>query len=723
MKHFAGHAFLKQWVTISSLLLGITANAQDIAVGTWRTHFNYSDARIVTASSDKIFCASENGLFSWDIAQETARKLSKLDGLSDVGVSAMDYSSNENVLVIGYRSGFIDFVFEDQIVSVSDIANSNLEGDKSINDIGFGGGRTYASTDLGIVVFESSTGNILENFVQIGSGGEPAQVQEIQYDNNTLYIITEEGIQSGDLGVNLLDFNNWTRYPGTSTFFDLKVSMHGIYALQGTNLMEFADGAWTDTTVDLPGDATRLFLGHQDLLTATSDGSLYEWDGASFVFRTSVNASSINDITYSNTGEIYIADVNLGLQYEGSTDSFSPAGPYSDDYSNIKAVQGSLYAFHAPSVLSYDGSEKVNEYSLFADATWTLETIGDFQNISDVAVFNSNRYFSSIGSGLYDETNDEILKDLSNSVGLDTILTALDVGDDLWVVGFSNIESAHRLDSDGSWTSYSSSTLASSEIVSIDLSQTGLAWMLSSFGSITVLDPDQNDVEFLSGADGIPSSVTDVEISIEDDAWIGTLRGPATFSDASFIFNDQTAITPTFENRILFEGEVINTIMTDGGNRVWFGTNKGLWVFDENTSEQVAVFNESNSPIPSNRILQLAYNGRNGEVFIVTDKGMVSYRSASSIGNRDHRNVSIFPNPVRPDYQGVVGIKGLARNTSLKITDINGNLVREVQANGGSASWDLLDLRGGRVVTGVYFFFSSTSDGEETYVGKIAVVR
>ena len=164
-------------------------------------------------------------------------------------------------------------------------------------------------------------------------------------------------------------------------------------------------------------------------------------------------------------------------------------------------------------------------------------------------------------------------------------------------------------------------------------------------------------------------------------------------------------------------------MMTDGGNRIWFGTNIGLWVYDENTSEQVAVFNEANSPLPSDRIIQLAYNGTNGEVFIYTDQGMVSYRSASSRGSARHRNVNIFPNPVRPDYQGLVGLTGLARNANVKITDINGNLVQELNANGGSASLNLTDIRVGKVETGIYLFFSATSDGEETYVGKIAVVR
>ena len=227
----------------------------------------------------------------------------------------------------------------------------------------------------------------------------------------------------------------------------------------------------------------------------------------------------------------------------------------------------------------------------------------------------------------------------------------------------------------------------------------------------------------LSSSDGIPGSFNDIEISIEDNAWIATGQGPAIFQSASFVFSGATATQPSFENRTLFDGETINAVMTDGGNRIWFGTNNGLWVYNENTSEQVAVFTKSNSPLPSDRILQLAYNGSNGEVFILTDQGMISYRSSSSRGSIRHRNVTIFPNPVRPNYQGLVGLSGLARNANVKVTDINGNLVSELDANGGTASWDLRNQNGGPVGTGIYLFFSSSSDGEETFVGKIAVIR
>lgn len=723
MKRFADHASLRQWILNSIVIFfGGFVVAQDIAIGTWRTHFSYTDARHLVVTSDKIFCSTATGLFSRELFTGTIRKLSKIDGLSDVGVSALAYDDVNNALVIGYESGFVDYIFENEILSISDIATTNLEGDKSINDIAFGSGRTFLATDLGVVVTDSDNAEIIENYVQIGTGGIAVEVSQIIVRNDSLFVRTNEGIQSGRLDANLLDFENWSRYPGSSGYTDLALVGGEIYVVSGSELLRFSSGGWIDTGFDLPAGADALFSVDGSLMTAV-DGNIFTLDPSGFGTFVTSSATSINDIISSGGGTLFIADAANGLQTLAG-DLLSPDGPLTDYFSNFRVIANELYGFHAPSPFSYDGSLQIESFSKFTEGLWQQVTLPGFTNVSDVARFNSNFYYSSIGDGIFMETSESILTDIpGSSSSLDTMITSLGSSERLWLTSFRNDNPVHIMNADQSWTSFSSTFTGEDEYLTVDLSETGIGWLGASSGVITVLEPMEVQLDQISTSDGLPSSFIDIDISIEDNAWVGTLSGPALFADASFIFSDSQGIRPTFENRTLFDGEQINAVMTDGGNRIWFGTNQGLWVYDENTSRQVAVFNESNSPLPSDRIIQLAYNGSNGEVFIYTDRGMVSYRSASSIGNRDHRNVNIFPNPVRPEYQGTVGLTGLARNVNIKITDVNGNLVKEINANGGSASWDLTDVRGGQISTGIYLFFSSSSDGEETYVGKIAVVR
>lgn len=702
---------------------------QDIAIGTWRTHFSYSNARILVATEGKVFCAVENGLFSREIGSGVISKISKVNGLSDAKVSAMAYEPNAKVLVIGYQSGKVDFIYEDQLISVDDIANSNLEGSKRINQIALTPNSAYLATDFGVVVFAISTGDIIENYIQIGSNGGTAEIKEMVVRNDSIFVRTNEGIQVGDIRSNLLDFNNWTFFSGTSSYDNLIEVEEELYAMESENIMRYSLAGWQDTGVDIPVTATRLFNVDGTLVTADANGQVYRMENiptdpfSAFLPFLVTNAQSVNDILQMGN-EIFIADGSLGL-LNGPGEELSPDGPIKDEYSNLTIIANEVYAFHAPDPVNYsnDGSLKIDGYSLLTEGEWRMLVIPEFYNVSDVAVFNDSKYFTSIGKGLYLEKDNLILQDIpGSSSALDTMLTGIDAKERLWTVGFHVDESAHSLSNDGNWNSYSTSILTFGQYLSVDVSQRGIAWIKHLDGSIIAIDGEQNEITQLNSF-GFTFPTQDISISIEDNAWVSTTKGPFVFPDASLIFIDGDGVRPTFENRILFEGERVNSIVTDGGNRVWFGTNRGLWVFDENISEQIAVFNEDNSPIPSNTVLDLAYNGRTGEVFIVTDKGMVSYRSASSIGNRDHRNVSVFPNPVRPEYQGQVGISGLAKNASVKITDINGNLVKEIDANGGTASWDLLNINGIKVATGIYFFFSSSADGEETFVGKIAVVR
>ena len=86
---------MKQFLTYFLLLiLSQRALSQDIEQGTWRTHLNYQSARIIQATTNKVFCATENGLFYIDQEDNTVNILTKIDGFSDIGISAMGYSVN-----------------------------------------------------------------------------------------------------------------------------------------------------------------------------------------------------------------------------------------------------------------------------------------------------------------------------------------------------------------------------------------------------------------------------------------------------------------------------------------------------------------------------------------------------------------------------------------------------------------------------------------------------
>ena len=49
--------------------------------------------------------------------------------------------------------------------------------------------------------------------------------------------------------------------------------------------------------------------------------------------------------------------------------------------------------------------------------------------------------------------------------------------------------------------------------------------------------------------------------------------------------------------------------------------------------------------------------------------------------------------------------------------------MKEGRSNGGMFTWDATDLRGKRVVSGVYMVLEATEDGKSAAVCKVAVVN
>jgi len=161
----------------------------------------------------------------------------------------------------------------------------------------------------------------------------------------------------------------------------------------------------------------------------------------------------------------------------------------------------------------------------------------------------------------------------------------------------------------------------------------------------------------------------------------------------------------------------------DGGNRKWVGTNDGIWLMNEDLTQVLLYFDTDNSPLLSDYVLDIQINPISGEVFFATPEGIMSYRGTATVGDDNFSNVKVFPNPVKPDFSGLVGISGLASDVSVKITDVAGNLVYETTAKGGTAVWNVRDYNGRRAATGVYLIFCASTDGTSKFVSKIAVVE
>jgi hypothetical protein len=295
------------------------------------------------------------------------------------------------------------------------------------------------------------------------------------------------------------------------------------------------------------------------------------------------------------------------------------------------------------------------------------------------------------------------------------------------------------LKADGTWQSFSLPCTPETGILNIAVDAFGYKWLTtinSSVGPIVFDEgdfdnPDDDRCMVINTSNSVlpTNEVNTVEVDLDGAVWLGTRLGAAVFQ-CNPLDNECPGTLPFVEvdgfGANLLEDQDVRTIGVDGANRKWFGTGTGIFVMSPEGNEQIANFNAENSPLFDNNIVDIAFDHQTGEVFIGTLKGLVSYRGDATEGGGFHQSdVTVFPNPVRPDYDGPIAIKGLARDATVKITDISGQLVFETQALGGQAIWDGRDYNFRKANSGVYLVFATSrnSGNPDVAIAKILLLH
>ena len=262
----------------------------------------------------------------------------------------------------------------------------------------------------------------------------------------------------------------------------------------------------------------------------------------------------------------------------------------------------------------------------------------------------------------------------------------------------------------------------------IDLNALSWTRLPEYLGGGILVKNTQNQQRILTtnlGSGSLPSSIVNsLAIDVDGNIWFASDKGVGYFvTDDILNVARVDAVLAIYGQRRLFANEKCTAIAIEPGNRKWIGTRNGLYLFNEDGTELIQKFSAADSPLPSDSISALQFDSEKGILFIDTPNGMVSYRSNSTTSSEDFSGVKIFPNPVQPGYGGTIGITGLMNDSVVKITELSGRLIYETKSQGGTASWDLNDYTGRRAKGGIYMVLIVTSDGNEKFAGKLAVIN
>ena len=377
----------------------------------------------------------------------------------------------------------------------------------------------------------------------------------------------------------------------------------------------------------------------------------------------------------------------------------------------------------------------------------------DFSTVTiagDQSIFAGAFFEGLVSLDLADSTQDVIFDELNSSLRTHTgdplrvriAGSAIDNEGNLWVSNFGAARPLSVRTPEGEWTSFSVNACggrSSLRTIIVD-KDTRIVWVQTDDGVIaydtkgTLSDTSDDECRNFSGDNaGLPPA--DVKSLMQDKdgtIWVGTTNGIGLISCTGNPFNpDCNGFRPPVVvdgiPGFFFDGELIRSMEVDGGNRKWIGTDNGLFLLDESGDEQLEFYTSENSPLLDNKITALAFDDETGSLWIGTDRGLMTLQTEAT-GSSDFvfGNVEVFPQPVRPEYDGPIAIRGLATNANVKITDAAGRLIFETDAIGGQAVWDGRDYTGRRPASGVYFVWATATEAfnsPEAVVAKIALLR
>jgi hypothetical protein len=709
--------------------------------GTWHSHPSFLSTQTVAAVQNKIYCASENGFFYFDpTASETAR-LSRDDGFSETGISQLFYLADQKRLLIGYRSGTIDLLSvtdsgEPGILSTITLIRdaTQIQGSKRINQLTRTGNDAYLACDFGIVVLDVVKSEVRDTYRNIGPNGTPVTVFATALANDSIYASTSSGLLAARFAptVNLAFFGSWKTVslpPGTSVQSVVGIANRLYAAIPGQGVAERQGGRWT-IIKSLP-TITGLLQTTTEWIATAPD----QLQRASGVLLQNALLGEPKEIVEA-AGSFWVADSLAGLLRITGTvvQPVSPDGPASDVFQRLAAG-------HSAQILALPGGfsddlkplRRRRGFDQFQNGRWQNFLGSSLPTDFVTAAYNptdQRTYLGSFGGGLWAYDNQNSPEVVNRVLGNISSL-AVDPDGEVWLAtptldfGKAAIQVRRKT---GQFESF---TPNRADIQQLIIDDNGFLWMrLSAYngGGMQVFDPKTNRTRLLydqSGEGNLPDRNVRSLIKDRDGLiWVGTDNGVAVFDNPSAVFTGTiNSYQPVFDRRRLLSGESVTALAVDGGNRKWIGTGNGIYLFNEDGTVLVNSFTSDNSPLPSSRITDIAIEPTTGEVFIATPNGLVSYGGTASEPAAVFSGITIFPNPVRPDFGGLVSIRGLVENTVVKIMDAGGQLVYETRSQGGTATWNLRDYRGRSAETGVYFVFAIAPDGKEGLAGKLAVVR
>ena len=661
-------------IILASITLNVTA-----AIGDWKIYMSYSEPQQIQETGNYLFVQASNSLYLYNKNDQSIQTFDKTTGMSDVVVTNISWNQKAKRLVVVYDNSNIDLIdLQGNVTNVPDLYNKSMTEDKTVNSIVNNDKYAYIATNFGGIKLNVSAAEISESYL-LGQS-----IKRFAVSGSTIYALnTQSKAISAPLDANLQDKANWT------------------------SVTTYPAGIFDE-------DKSAYNNNIEQVKTLKPDGPKYNYFGYMKIYENKLYTCNGGMWDAKKPASIQVLDIDK------------------DEWTVFKNEGiGEKYGIRYMDILTLDIDPRDSKHVMAGSQSGLFE----FYDGELINHYNHKNSPITFVPGIEGNPNYEIISSLYYTPT-----------GDLYVANSYTKTPIYILDTNDKWITFSQSANISSSknLKFMNIDKYNRLWVYSAYWeNPAIYSYDNSTDSFKEYSNYVNQDGTQIgeyihcqnmAEDLDGNIWVGLNYGLFLITEQYNMHNPEKGFYQIKVPRndgtnyadYLLSGINITSIAVDNANRKWIGTDgNGVYLISSDNMVEEHHFTSTNSPLLSDIIQYIIIDNNTGIVYFGTEKGLCSYHSEATQTNEimDNDNVWAFPNPVTPEFKGMITITGLSLNSDIKITTSNGVLVAEGRSTGGSFQWNGKDLEGNRVASGVYMVNSAKSDGSKGTVCKIVIIN
>ncbi|TAE29948.1 MAG: hypothetical protein EAZ92_05295 [Candidatus Kapaibacterium sp.] len=751
-----------------------------VRVSAWQTYSSMLNIRATASDRNgTVWAGTSGGVFSYNPSTNAVQEYRNVNALLGLDITALAIHPTTGDIYAGGFNGVINIFDGKNWRNITDVLSANTPR-KQINSFLFIDNLVFIGGEFGLIVFDPARNVITETVQRFGALQPNLPVKQLLLAQNRIWAATDGGVVSAQLGSrSYVSPALWTIHPLVANNTPLtqqavsQIAVLGtsVYAVQDKSLWQMRQNRF-DTTLVTAFEPIVSMQAFQNQLYYASQSRVWRLrqeeqlmvadprfiNGLNVVQVQGMERLSVN--TTQSFGFLTPSVGGMTMPPATPVNFISLNSPLANRFRSLTVdKQGGLWCVSGagfPAQIPNDGG--ATGISLFENEKWSVFNVANYPQMRantyyqidaqpDGSVWAANFGRAGVlqiertGSGTGTSANTGFRltsftttnSTLSFSSG-EFIVTGQVRTDERGVLSMPNFLADSLViqrDAQGRFYKRSSPILREKQYIFQAIDRANTRWFATWRGTQILAYNDNNtlsnpndDIWYYLPSGLIEEGQSCIVADKQDFVWIGTPKNLYAIINPGVVLNTTSPVRISLETNRALADQSINAIAVDALNYKWIGTNNGVWVLDEVGGKVLAQFTTQNSPLTSNSVFAIAIDDNSGKVYFGTDNGLSVAQTLSVKPNADFSALRCFPQPFVPQQDNELVIDGLAENSEVKISTIDGILVRSfAKSNSRTVVWDGFDNFGRAVQSGVFVISAYSEANGTNAVVKAMVIQ